>query len=74
MKVLRICLLSYRSHPSCGGQGVYIQALSKYLSEIGHKVTVISGSPYPSLDDRVELIKLPGFNLMEKRRFFPEQE
>ncbi|MBN8431230.1 glycosyltransferase family 4 protein [Microbulbifer salipaludis] len=62
---LNICLLGYRSHPHCGGQGVYLYYLSKALVEAGHKVDVISGQPYPELDPRVRLIKMPGLNLYE---------
>ncbi|MFZ3208307.1 MAG: glycosyltransferase family 4 protein [Geobacteraceae bacterium] len=64
-KTLRICLLGYRSHPYCGGQGIYIKYLSKALVETGHAVDVISGEPYPELDPRVRLIKMPGLNLFE---------
>jgi glycosyltransferase involved in cell wall biosynthesis len=60
---LRICLLGYRSNPFSGGQGVYIRYLSKALVRAGHSVDVISGEPYPELDPRVRLIKLPGLNL-----------
>lgn len=62
---LKICLLGYRSHPYCGGQGVYLHYLSKALVEAGHSVDVISGQPYPELDPRVTLIKMPGLNLFE---------
>ena len=62
---LNICLLGYRSHPHCGGQGVYLYYLSKALVEAGHQVDVISGQPYPDLDPRVRLIKMPGLNLYE---------
>ncbi|WP_193164687.1 glycosyltransferase family 4 protein [Microbulbifer hainanensis] len=62
---LKICLLGYRSHPYCGGQGVYLHYLSKALVEAGHSVDVISGQPYPDLDPRVKLIKMPGLNLFE---------
>lgn len=62
---LRICLLGYRSHPYGGGQGIYIKYLSKALAEAGHEVDVISGEPYPHLDPRVRLIKMPGMNLYE---------
>ena len=62
---LNICLLGYRSHPHCGGQGVYLYYLSKALVEAGHQVDVISGQPYPELDPRVRLIKMPGLNLYE---------
>lgn len=60
---LRICLLGYRSHPHVGGQGIYLHYLSKALVDAGHQVDVISGPPYPELDDRVTLIKLPSLDL-----------
>jgi len=62
---LKICLLGYRSQPYGGGQGIYIKYLSKALVDAGHKVDVISGQPYPHLDPRVNLIKMPGLNLFE---------
>jgi len=65
-KALKICLLGYRSKPHCGGQGIYIRYLSSALSKLGHQVDVISGEPYPELDEGVRLIKLPGLNLFDK--------
>ncbi len=62
---LKICLLGYRSHPYSGGQGIYIKYLSKALVEAGHRVDVISGQPYPQVDPRVRLIKMPGLDLFE---------
>lgn len=47
---LRIALLSYRSKPHCGGQGVYVRHLSRELVALGHDVEVLSGPPYPELD------------------------
>ena len=60
---LRICIAGYRSAPFAGGQGIYIKYLSKALVEAGHQVDVISGQPYPEVDSRVNLIKLPGLDL-----------
>jgi glycosyltransferase involved in cell wall biosynthesis len=48
--MLRIALLSYRSKPHCGGQGVYVRHLSRELAALGHTVEVFSGPPYPELD------------------------
>ena len=62
---MKIGLLSYRSNPYSGGQGIYIRHLSKALSKLGHDVSVISGQPYPELDDSINLIKLPGLGLFE---------
>jgi len=60
---LRIGLLSYRSNPHCGGQGVYVKNLSRSLSLLGHRVDVISGPPYPVLDPSINLIRLPSLDL-----------
>jgi len=60
---LRIALLSYRSKPHCGGQGVYVRHLSRELVALGHTVEVLSGPPYPELDAGVALTALPGLDL-----------
>jgi glycosyltransferase involved in cell wall biosynthesis len=60
---LRIALLSYRSKPHSGGQGIYVRALSRELTELGHRVEVLSGQPYPELDDGVPLTRLPSLDL-----------
>ncbi len=67
---LKICLLTYRGNPTCGGQGVYIKHLSKALADIGHEVDVISGPPYPQLDSKVHLHKLPSLDLYNPEHFF----
>jgi glycosyltransferase involved in cell wall biosynthesis len=65
---LRIALLSYRSKPHCGGQGVYVRALSRELVALGHEVEVLSGPPYPELDAPVHgrgptLTRVPSLDL-----------
>ena len=65
---LRIALLGYRSNPFSGGQGIYIKYVARALRDAGHEVDVISGAPYPDLDDNIRLIKLPGLNLFETDR------
>ncbi len=67
---LKICLLTYRGNPTCGGQGVYIKHLSKALADLGHKVDVLSGPPYPQLDSKVKLHKLPSLDLYNPEHFF----
>jgi glycosyltransferase involved in cell wall biosynthesis len=69
---MRICLLSYRCYRYSGGQGIYVRNLSRCLHELGHDVEVISGPPYPELDDGIKLIKLPSLDLYalpERQRF-----
>jgi glycosyltransferase involved in cell wall biosynthesis len=60
---MRVALLSYRSKPHCGGQGVYIRHLSRELVALGHDVEVLSGPPYPILDDGVRLTKVESLDL-----------
>jgi len=68
-KPLKIAILSYRSAPFGGGQGIYVYELSKALNSIGHNVDVISGPPYPELIADIELVKLPGLNLFSTFKF-----
>ena len=51
---MKIALLSYRSDPFSGGQGVYVKNLSSALVNLGHEVDVISGPPYPELENTVK--------------------
>ena len=60
---MRIALLSYRSKPHCGGQGVYVRHLSRELVALGHEVEVFSGQPYPVLDEGVRLTEVPSLDL-----------
>ena len=60
---LRIALLAYRGNPRSGGQGVYVRHLSRELVALGHRVTVISGRPYPELAPGVTLERLPSLDL-----------
>lgn len=69
-KPLKICLLTYRGNPTCGGQGVYIKYLSGALHELGHEVEVISGPPYPELAPGIKLHKLPGLDLYNPEHLF----
>jgi glycosyltransferase involved in cell wall biosynthesis len=60
---LRIALLSYRSKPHSGGQGVYVRHLSRELDALGHRVEVFSGQPYPELDPGPQLTRVPSLDL-----------
>src|SRR3989339_552481 len=67
---LKICLLTYRGNPTCGGQGIYIKYLSEALKSLGHRVDVISGPPYPALTDGIPLHKLPSLDLYNPDHLF----
>jgi glycosyltransferase involved in cell wall biosynthesis len=60
---LRVALLSYRSKPHCGGQGIYLRHLSRELHALGHHVEVFSGPPYPDLEPGPLLRTLPSLDL-----------
>jgi glycosyltransferase involved in cell wall biosynthesis len=60
---LRIALLSYRSKPHCGGQGIYLRHVSRELAALGHHVEVFSGQPYPELEPGPLLRTLPSLDL-----------
>jgi len=66
---LKIALLSYRSAPFSGGQGIFVRELSSALLKRGHEVDIISGPPMPILDPGNKLIKLEGLNLFETFNF-----
>jgi glycosyltransferase involved in cell wall biosynthesis len=60
---LRIALLVYRGNPHSGGQGVYTRYLSRELVNLGHRVTVFAGQPWPVLDDGVGYVPVPSLDL-----------
>ncbi len=60
---LRVALLVYRGNPHSGGQGVYTRYLSRELTELGHRVTVLAGQPWPVLDAGVDFIGVPSLDL-----------
>ena len=66
---LKIAYLTYRGKPHVGGQGVYTRHLTKALCDLGHSVEVFGGQPYPILDERVKLTKLPSLDTFNE--YFP---
>jgi glycosyltransferase involved in cell wall biosynthesis len=67
---LNIGLISYRSNPHCGGQGVYIRNLSRALLNLGHRVEVISGPPDLVLDPGVKFTRLQTLDLYNPEDLF----
>ena len=67
---LRICLLSYRCDPHCGGQGVYLQNLSRALKALGHRVEVVVGPPRPNLDNGIPVYQPPSLDLYNPENLF----
>src|SRR3954447_21543199 len=69
---LRIALLTYRGKPHVGGQGVYTRHLAKALVKLGHHVEVLSGQPYPIIDEPTPLIELPSLDIYND--YFPMRQ
>lgn len=59
---MKLAYLTYRGKPHVGGQGVYTRHLTKALADLGHTIEVLGGQPYPVLDERVPLTKLPSLD------------
>jgi glycosyltransferase involved in cell wall biosynthesis len=60
---LRIAWLVYRGNPHCGGQGVYTRHVAREVAALGHHIEVLSGQPWPQLDDPGQLVEVPGLDL-----------
>lgn len=67
---LKIGLISYRSNPHCGGQGVYVRNLSRALTDLGHHVEVIAGPPDPLLIGDAKLTMLQTLDLYNPNDLF----
>jgi glycosyltransferase involved in cell wall biosynthesis len=67
---MKICLLSYRGNMYCGGQGVYVYYLSKWLARMGHEVHLIQGPPYTWDTPWCVQHRLPNYNMFATRKFF----
>jgi glycosyltransferase involved in cell wall biosynthesis len=66
---LSIAFLAYRGKPHVGGQGVYTRHLTRALTDLGHRVEVLGGQPFPVLDERVPLVELPSLDIYND--YFP---
>ena len=60
---LRVAWLVYRGNPHCGGQGVYTRYVAREVAALGHHIEVLSGQPWPQLDDPGQLVEVPGLDL-----------
>jgi glycosyltransferase involved in cell wall biosynthesis len=67
---MRIILLSYRGNMYCGGQGIYVYYLSKYLARQGHEVHLVQGPPYTWETPWCTVHKLKNYNMFATRKFF----
>ena len=67
---LSIAIISYRSNPHCGGQGVYVRNLGRALCDLGHRVEVIAGPPDPLLTPGPLLTRLKTLDLYNPEDLF----
>jgi len=69
-KKLKICIISYRSNPHSGGQGVYVRNIARELAELGHHVDVLAGPPDPLLEGKANLIPIKTLDLYNPEDLF----
>lgn len=67
---MKICLLSYRGNPYCGGQGIYLTYLANELVRLGHEVHVIVGPPLPLFLHGSTVHPIENYNFFGKKRDF----
>ncbi len=67
---MKICLLSYRGNPYCGGQGIYITYLANELVKLGHEVHMIVGPPYPGEIEGVTIHRVSNHNYFNNKKDF----
>lgn len=67
---MKICLLSYRGNPYCGGQGIYVMYLARELMKLGHEVHLVVGPPYPPDMDGVIMHRISNHNYFNKKENF----
>ncbi len=68
---MKICLLSYRGNPFCGGQGVYVSHLARELARLGHEVHCIQGPPYAPREEGIAWHAVDGLNIFEANGSYP---
>jgi len=54
----------------CGGQGIYVYYLSKFLAKQGHEVHLVQGPPYTWDTPWCVQHRLPNYNMFATRKFF----
>lgn len=67
---MKICLMSYRGNPYCGGQGIYLMYVARELVKMGHEVHAIVGPPYPFEIEGVQLHRVSNHNYFNIRKNF----
>lgn len=68
---MKICMLTYRGNPYCGGQGVYVSHLARELVRQGHEVHCISGPPFLEEENGVTWHRVPGLLLYGENGGYP---
>ena len=65
---MKICLLTYRGNPYCGGQGIYTMFIARELVKLGHEVHVIQGPPYFPPMEGVHIHYISNHNYFNKKK------
>ncbi len=67
---MKICLLTYRGNPYCGGQGIYITYLARELIKMGHEVHIVVGPPYLFEIEGAIIHKVENHNYFNNKKDF----
>lgn len=67
---MKICLLTYRGNPFCGGQGIYAMHIASGLADLGHEVHMIQGPPYHPPVKGVHLHNIENHNYFNNKKRF----
>jgi len=71
---MKICLLTYRGNPYCGGQGIYITYLARELIKMGHEVHIVVGPPYLFEIKGAIIHKVENHNYFNKKNDFIQKD
>jgi glycosyltransferase involved in cell wall biosynthesis len=70
---MKVCFLLHQGSMYSGGQGIYLNNVTREMLALGNEVHVIAGPPYPELADGVQLHKVETYSvyrLLETERLF----
>lgn len=70
---MRVCLLTYRGNPYCGGQGIYVTYLATELIRLGHEVHIIQGPPFTNDIPGATIHKIWNNNYFGKKDFISKK-
>lgn len=68
---MKVLFLLHQGNMYAGGQGVYTFHVTRELLRLGHEVQLVVGPPWPTMDPRVRVHRVPSYSmhpLVQQRR------